>query len=259
MNQKLKIIISLFSILALIFTGSVAAKSQSTFQPSLKNLKVTQQDIASFKEYSQQHSDEIAVLNNRTEIDRIKSRLTENKEFLSFHKLQNSTILTSNSQIVFAGKSLSIHNVYLVHFQVSSSYSLLATYDFDRDILMDAFIVDASDKDNTTIVSRNIGTIVKAKLEDLVTLKSGTPKDKELIKEKYKKYDRIGNSNESFSFTSLIATPSANAAGPCGVVDSGTTCSWIAVPVCAALGLIGFLPGLICSASYTYVCSKCSP
>lgn len=249
----------MLTVITLVFSGSVMAKPSQDYAPNSKYSKVKKDDIESFKRYSQQHSNEILLIADQRKVKEIGNRLKKNQEFNLFNKKSNE-IQNITPKVVFAGKSQNSTNVYLVSYEVSQNYAVVATYDFDRDLLLDAFIVDATNIDKTTITSRNVGLLVQAELGDLAALKEGSESNREKFMKKYYKYNKKDDKEkESNIIGTLFSIESVGAAGPCGVIDSGTTCSWIAVPVCAAFGLVGFLPGLICSASYTLICSNCSP
>lgn len=272
-----KMLVSLMIVALLsVSVNAYAASPDNSKAPAARNAKVTMEDISSLNDYISSHTLETQTLSTKIEASEVTAersnkkslqntnlstdwtqRLSGNKELLEFTKISAEELKNTYVDSIFMGKIQNQYDVYLSTFELPN-ISVMTQYDINRNLLIDAYVIDHTDESNVIITDRNIGLVFEGPLADLLQFKNGTQQDKENFKSKYKeKINVVSVEKNSFSLLGLgITTVSAgNVVCPDGV--SGTACSWISVGYCALAGLAGFWPGLGCAIFYTWGCSQC--
>lgn len=183
---------------------------------------------------------------------------------IDFTGIKNLDLSKAYVNSVYVGKSLDKHDVYYANFE-SEKWAIVATYDIDRDLLIGAVFLDHADENKVKVTDRNIGVIFEGTLAEAMTLKNGSAEDVAKIKAKQKnpyveeKNEKGGSVSEKL--TSMLTVEEASAGGFCGYDSNGNplysseVCGWVSVAYCAAAGLLGFWPGLICAATTMWGCT----
>jgi len=225
--------------------------------PNWKSARVTQADIANFK-MNRKLSDWKLIGNDKKATDTLVKALTANKELQAFTKMNHIELKKIYKDSFISGQSFG-NDVYQSSFE-TANITVVTSYDLKRDLLLDAYIIDHTDVNNVKITSRNIGEIISAPVSDLVKIKNGDKVTVRKYQEKYqKKLIKSDTVAEKVAQAFTINTASAATDGCGNGLYGQKTCSWVSVAYCAAAGLLGFWPGLICSVTATLVCDTCKP
>jgi len=248
-------------IVAMLGATSVTAKSNRQEKaPNWKNAKVTSEDIQTLRDSSSTYGSKSLVSDEKLN-GIFRNKLSKNKELIDFTGIKSPDLRKAYASSIRIGKSLNKHDVYAVTFE-SANWSIMATYDIDRDLILDTVFVNHADKSNVIVTDRNVGVLFKGTQAELMTVKSGSAEDVAKIKAKQKN-PYIKENSLSEKVTSMLTIEKASAAGGgfCGTDKNGNplysseVCGWVAVPYCAAAGLLGFWPGLVCAAVTMWGCT----
>ncbi|GMK39254.1 hypothetical protein PCCS19_23080 [Paenibacillus sp. CCS19] len=252
--------------------SSVNAASKNTTSvkpPKAKNAQVTLDDITSLNEYISIHGDTYLVTEGGL-LAQLKKNVASNRELQGFTGLDKKLLNEAFKNAAYTGLSAGKYKVYTIQFEYTNAandkVSVLVTYDMDRKMLIEALNISESPSNEITVNSRNVGlTFIGDRAEAMEIVNAKTVEQKKALKEKNKEKhkkeieqastsDKNGNIIDSVASVFSVDTASANTCS--GSLNlNGAQCSWVAVGYCAAAGLFGFLPGLICAIGYTYVCN----
>jgi hypothetical protein len=264
--KSTKIFVSSILIISMIAVNSVFATKDDVKPPNSSKAQVNLDDINSLNHYISHNRNEVELVSSKIEMEKLKKSVSKNKELRKFADMNYKNLSDIFKDGVYVGKSQDKYNVFVVSFEADdNSFAIVATYEPNRDLLLDAAKIDHSNNENISIKTRNLGLTFKGTMQDVETLKHGTDKQKNKIKEKFinehrpdlKDVDKKKDSIEEGIVSSLFGTNVASASHE-GNACSGMTqnqCTWTSVAYCAASSLLGFWPGVICSIGLTLVCT----
>lgn len=245
-------------IVALMSVSSATASKGSTKPPNWKSAAVTLEDIQTLKA-SRSILDSNSLVSDKKLSETLRNELSENSELIAFTGIQTPDLQKAYANSIRFGKSLSKYDVYSVNFE-SANWSILASYDIDRNLLIDAVFLDHADESNVKVIDRNVGVIFKGTLAELMTLKDGSAEEVAKIKAKQKN-PLVKEESKTDKVVSLLSIQKASAGGFCGYdkygnpLYSSEVCGWVSVAYCAAAGLLGFWPGLVCAVTTMWGCT----
>jgi len=249
-------------IIAILGTTNVTAQSiKQEKAPNWKNAKVTLEDLKSLKDYTIANGNApLSLVSNEKLRGTLREELSQNSELTAFTGIKTPELRKAYANSIRIGKSLNKYDVYYVNFE-SANWTIIATYDIDRKLLLDAVFFDRTDANNVKVIDRNVGILFEGTLAELMTVKYGSPEEAAKIKAKQKNPLEKGKKGIAEKATSMLTIESASAGGFCGYDKNGNplysseVCGWTSVVYCAAAGLLGFIPGLICSAVAMWGCT----
>lgn len=266
-RKNSRITISLVVILALIFVNSVSEASKNAGQkpPNAQDAQVTLEDIQVLNEYVNNNKNAMYIVENPEVLNYIKEETSNNNELQKFTGINKESLTKAFKSAVYSGK---IHNndVYVIMYEYAgkenSKKVVLATYDINRGILIEAMDYDQSQDNDVTVTSRNVGLTFEGTFDEAVAIKNASPEERKELKDKNRKQHNKEISsvsetqNKDNVLVSLFSVETTSANTCSGSLElTGAQCSWVAVGYCAVAGLFGFIPGLICAIGYTYVCN----
>lgn len=186
--------------------------------------------------------------------------MSSSSELIDFAGVKTQDLSNAYTNSIYIGKSLKKHDTYYVNFE-SANWTIVATFDIDRDLLLDAVLIDRADESNVKVIDRNVGVLFNGTLEELKTIKYGSAEDAAKVKAKQKNPYAKKEMSVTDKVASTFTIQKAYAGGFCGYDQHGNplysseTCGWVSVAYCAAAGLLGFFPGLICSIVAMWGCT----
>ncbi|MBG9735274.1 hypothetical protein [Paenibacillus alvei] len=251
LSKKFKVLVSVLVVITVIFSTSTYADGQqgeSNKPPMASSVKVNFDDIETLNQNVRMNLGEVSIVTDTQVQDNIKKHITINSELIKFTGLNKNELSQSLSRIIYLGKSQELYSTYLVTFEATdNSWTIISTYDADRDTIIDSMDFKHPENGLWTIHSRNIGIVFEGTKADVELLQKGDRHDRIRLQSDFlKKYSLDSKADSDDEFTISLDCKA-----------SGSTCSWLSVPYCAVAGLAGAWPGLICSAAMTLVCNNC--
>lgn len=259
-----KVLVFVLIVAILGTTSATASKSNNQEKPpNWKTAKVTYEDIKTLKTSSStDHSD--SLVSDKKLQDILRKEASENSELVAFSGIKTPDLQKAYANSILVGKSLGKHDVYYVNFE-SEKWTIVATYDIDRDLLIGAVLLDRADENNIKVTDRNVGVLFEGTLAELMIVKDGSAEEVAKIKAKQNNpFFVVKEKSTTEKVASMLTIETASAShvgGFCGndgygnPLYSSEVCGWTAVFYCAAAGLLGFWPGLLCAATTMYGCT----
>lgn len=180
---------------------------------------------------------------------------------IKFSGLKQKDIKDNLKASVFLGKVHNQNNVYFSSIE-TPDLTIIATIDVDRGVLIEALKIEHPIESNVKITSRNIGNTFNGTIEDIIKLKGEKNQEqKEKLMDEFRTKIENRYIKEEGTATNLLSSlfftqvAYAGYGDVCTNFPGSNACSWVSVPYCAAAGLLGFWPGLVCAAGYTLICS----
>lgn len=260
-NSRMSFKVLVFILIVAIVGATSANASKSNNQekpPNWKTAKVTYEDIQSLKKPTPSGSP--SLVSDMKLQGTLRNEVSKNSELIDFTGIKTSDLQKAYVNSTHVGKSLGKHDVYYANFE-SKKWTIIATYDIDRDLLIGAVFLDRADENNIKVTDRNIGVVFQGTLAELMTLKTGSAEEVAKIKAKQKSPFVKEKSSTTEKVVSMLTIEKASAGGFCGYDSHGNplyssqTCGWTSVAYCAAAGLLGFWPGLVCAAVTMWGCT----
>jgi len=262
LSNRLSFKVLVFVLIVAIFgVTSVTAKSNKPDKaPNWKTAKVTYDDIQTVRDSASTYGSESLVSDKKLS-GILQNEVSKNSELIAFTGIKTSDLRKAYTNSIRIGKSLNKHDVYSVNFE-STNWTILATYDIDRDLLLDAVFFDRADTNNIKVIDRNVGVLFEGTLAEIMTVKYGTAEEVAKIKAKHKNpFIKQKSTSTIEKLSSMFTIKKASAGGFCGYDKNGNplysseVCGWVSVVYCAAAGLLGFWPGLLCAATTMWGCT----